>query len=70
MSAFDLLVQSKALKAVLACVSSLTKKPLLHVCHSLEVEFMRLKDTLVTFLEETRQPTVKELREEEEGGGH
>ena len=34
----------------------------MRVRHPLEVEFLRLKDTLVTFLEETKQPTVKELR--------
>ena len=44
-------------------VTSAAKKPLCSVRHPLEVEFLRLKDTLVTFLEETQQPTVKELRE-------
>ena len=44
-------------------VTSAAKKPLCSVRHPLEVEFLRLKDTLLTFLEETQQPTVKELRE-------
>ena len=43
-------------------VTSAGKKPLCSVRHPLEVEFLRLKDTLLTFLEKTQQPTVKELR--------
>ena len=44
-------------------VSSAAKKPLWSVRHPLEVEFLRLKDTLVEILEKTEQPTVQELRE-------